>query len=131
MFESSKAPLNKWMLETFLMSSSKKGISAHQIGRTLSVSAKTAWFICRHIRAAMMVEPTAPLGGPGKVIEAEETYIGRKEADKRNSREMFGREAPVLTLVELEGEARSFHVANVTAKPLRPIIVKLASPSHT
>lgn len=130
-FERSKVPLNKWLLATYLMSSSKKGISAHQIGRTLGVTYKTAWFMCHRIREAMNPADPAPIGGAGKVVEVDETYVGGKESNKhRNKRaakmDVFGKKEAVVTLVERDGSARSFHVANVTSKTLRPIIVKTA-----
>lgn len=129
-FESSKVPLNKWLLATYLMSSSKKGISAHQLHRTLGVTYKTAWFMAHRIREAMNPADPAPIGGEGKVVEVDETYVGGKEANKhankRNSRDMFGRKEAVLSLVERGGRVRSFHVPRVTAKTLRPIIVQTA-----
>lgn len=129
-FERSKVPLNKWLLATYLMSSSKKGISAHQIGRTLGVTYKTAWFMCHRIREAMNPADPAPIGGAGKVVEVDETYVGGKEsnkhANKRGPRNPTGGKEAVVTLVERDGSARSFHVANVTSKTLRPIMVKTA-----
>ncbi|MFC3071043.1 IS1595 family transposase [Phenylobacterium soli] len=130
-FESSKVPLNKWLLATYLMSASKKGVSAHQLHRTLGVTYKTAWFMAHRIREAMNPTSPGPLGGHGKVVEADETYVGGKEANKhRNKRaakmDVFGRKEAVLSLVERGGAVRSFHVPNVTAKTLRPIIVKTA-----
>lgn len=85
-FERSKVPLNKWLLATYLMSSSKKGISAHQIGRTLGVTYKTAWFMCHRIREAMAEKSPAPMGGAGKVVELDETVVGGKERNKRLSK---------------------------------------------
>ncbi len=128
-FERSKVPLNKWLLATYLMSSSKKGISAHQIGRTLGVTYKTAWFMCHRIREAMTETNPAPLGGDGKIVEADETVVGGKERNKRLSKRnpknigAVGKQV-AFTLVERNGRARSFHVANVTGKTLRPIIVR-------
>ena len=128
-FERSKVPLNKWLLATYLMSSSKKGISAHQIGRTLGVTYKTAWFMCHRIREAMTDRDGAPMGGDGKVVEVDETVIGGKEKNKhvskRNPKNIgaVGKQI-CFTLVERGGRARSFHVANVSGKTLRPIIVQ-------
>jgi transposase-like protein len=78
-FESAHAPLNKMLQAAHLMCSSKKGISAHQLHRILEVQYKTAWFLAHRIREAMRTGDLAPLGGTGGVVEAEETFIGRKE----------------------------------------------------
>lgn len=81
-FERSKVPLHKWVLATHLICSSKKGISAHQLHRTLGVSYKTAWFMSHRIREAMGETPEAqgPMGGNGLTVEVDETYWGNKEA---------------------------------------------------
>lgn len=130
-FERSKIPLNKWLLATYLMSSSKKGISGLQMSRTLAVTYKTAWFMAHRIRAAMSVDGSTPMGGEGKVVEADETYIGGKEgnrhANKRNRSMTKDRKFPVVTLVERNGAARSFHVASVNAKTLRGVLVTTVS----
>lgn len=120
-FERSKVPLNKWLLATYLMSSSKKGMSAHQIHRMLGVTYKTAWFMCHRIREAMD-QDSGPLGGsPERIVEADETYVGGKSANRP-----FGTPIPVkrvvVTLVERDGKARSFHVANVHAATIRPLL---------
>ncbi len=121
-FERSKVPLNKWLLATFLLSSSKKGMSAHQIHRMLGVTYKTAWFMAHRIREAMKGNGSdGPLGGPDKVVEADETYVGGK-AKNRATRRPAPKKA-VVALVERDGHVRSFHVANVNAKHLRSLIV--------
>jgi transposase-like protein len=119
-FERSKVPLNKWLLAAFLMSSSKKGMSAHQIHRMLGVTYKTAWFMMHRIREAMK-DDGSPLGGPGKIVESDEAFVGGS-AKKR----LGGKVAPmkkVMTLVERDGRARSFHVANLNHNNIRGAIV--------
>lgn len=123
-FERSKISLNKWMLATYLLSSSKKGMSAHQIHRMLGVTYKTAWFMCHRIREAMK-QDTGPLGGPGRTVEADETYVGGK-AVNRAFRKPANKKAVVALVERIDtgtGNVRSFHVANVNAKTLRPLIV--------
>jgi transposase-like protein len=130
-FERSHIPLSKWLLAFRLMAASKKGVSAHQLHRSLDVTYKTAWFMAHRIREAMREENPAPLGGEGKTVEVDETYVGGKEqnkhANKRNKQYGAGVKEAVVTLVERDGHARSYHVANVTSKTLRPIIVQAVS----
>jgi transposase-like protein len=125
-FERSKIPLTKWWHATFLMNSSKKGISAHQLHRMLGVTYKTAWFMAHRIREAMNGKGGGPIGGEGKFVEADETFIGGKAKNRAYAKKL-PKKQHVMSLVERGGEARSFHVANITAKTLRPKIVKSAS----
>ena len=79
-FERSHIPLHKWLLAIHLLTSSRKGMSAHQLHRMLGVTYKTAWFMAHRIREAMKDDGSpAPLGGSGKVVEADELYIGKRE----------------------------------------------------
>ena len=120
--ERSHVPLHKWLLATHLMAASKKGMSAKQMERMLGVTYKTAWFLCHRIREAMDgATGNGPLGGGNKVVEADETFVGGK-ARNRAYRAPNPKKA-VVALVEREGQVRSFHVANVTAKQLRGLIV--------
>jgi transposase-like protein len=77
-FESSHIPLRFWLQAIFLMSSSKKGISANQIHRILGITLKSAWFMCHRIREAMapVAGGSEPLGSLGKIVEADETFVG-------------------------------------------------------
>src|SRR5258707_15737819 len=75
--ERSHIALHKWLQAFHLMTSSKKGISAHQRHRTLSIGYEAAWFMAHRIRESMRAGGLSPLGGGGKIVEADETYIGR------------------------------------------------------
>jgi transposase-like protein len=123
--ERSKIPLTKWLLAAQLKAASKKGISALQLSRMLNLSYDSAWFLTHRLNEACATKNPAPIGGENKVVEVDETYVGGKARNKA-----FGpppKKMAVVTLVERDGESRSFHVANVTAKTLRPLVVKTAS----
>jgi transposase-like protein len=119
--ERSHVPLNKWVLAYRLIASSKKGFSAHQLHRTLGVTYKTAWFMAMRIRESMRDIKPSPLGGEGKFVEADETFTGGK-AKNRAYKAPPPKEA-VMALVERGGKVHSFHVPDVTAATLKPIIV--------
>lgn len=87
-FERSRVPLNKWIMAFFLMNTSKKGISAHQLHRMLGVTYKTAWFMEHRIRESMSKEPVAGL--LKGTVEADETYIGGKEKNKHMNKRTKG-----------------------------------------
>src|SRR3954452_16331854 len=127
--ESSHVLLTKWALAFHLMASSKKGMSAHQLHRMLGVTYKTAWFLAHRIREAMREINPEQLGGEGKLVEADETFTGGK-AKNRAYASPPPKEA-VMALVERGGKVRSYHVPEVTAAPLKPIIVDaIATDSH-
>jgi transposase-like protein len=120
-FERSKVPLSKWWLAVHLMAASKKGVSAHQLHRMLGVHYQTAWFMEHRIREAMRSGGLLPpLGGAGKTVEVDETFIGRKkDVPKRSG---YAHKHAVLSLVERGGKARSFHVSGTSAKDVLPIL---------
>jgi transposase-like protein len=78
-FEASKVPMHKWLLASHLMTASKKGVSAHQLHRMLHVTYKTAWFMEHRLREAMATPNSSPIGGEGKIVEADEAYHGKRE----------------------------------------------------
>lgn len=135
--ERSHIPLTKWVLAYHLMAASKKGMSAHQLHRTLNIAYNSAWFMCHRIREAMCESSPAPLGGEGKIVEADETYYGKQETPQPRSRGRIpkptkaGHSGPadkraVVALVERGGEARAVYVPRVTAKNVREVLVKHA-----
>jgi transposase-like protein len=135
--ERSKIPLNKWLMAMHLMASSKKGYSAHQLHRTLGITYQSAWFLAHRIREAMAeTKGFAPMGGEGKIVEADTTYIGGKEKNKplgkRDRKKIGGMGKQIVhTLVERGGRARSEHIANIGGNTLRPLLVKHASRKST
>lgn len=119
-FEESHLPLHKWLQAIHLMCSSKKGISAHQLHRVLECTYKTAWFLAHRIREAMRSDDFTPMGGNGKTVEADETYIGRLRDVPVNKG--TAHKNIVLTLVERAGRARSFHVDSTSVARVIPIV---------
>ena len=104
-FERSHIPLHKWLLATYLMGSSKKGISAHQLHRMLGITYKSAWFMAHRIREAMGPAKGELMGGPGEIVEADETEISpsrkTRKPRSRKSNKKF------VSLVERGGRVRS------------------------
>ena len=131
-FESSHVKLHLWLQAIFLMSSSKKGISANQLHRTLGVTLKTAWFMSHRIREAMKSGGMGPLGGDGRIVEADETYFGPTEEEqprRKNAPPLVrkGNHGPrnkraVVALVEREGSVRTFHIARADKATVTKIV---------
>jgi transposase-like protein len=120
-FERSKVPLSKWWLAVHLLAASKKGMSSHQLMRMLGVTYQTAWFMTHRIREAMRAGGfLPPMGGEGAVVEADETFIGRKKGMPK--RRGYAHKHAVLSLVERGGKVRSFHVDGTKAADVVPII---------
>jgi transposase-like protein len=122
-FEDSHVPLSKWLLALYLLASSKKGVSAHQIHRMLGVRYQTAWFMMHRLRYAMSVEPMA--GKLRGVVEMDETYVGGKRKGR------FGRPGAddgqkrcVVALVERSGRARAFPMPRVTSENIHKAIAQ-------
>jgi transposase-like protein len=120
-YERSHIPLHKWVLAFRLMASSKKGISAHQLHRTLGIAYKSAWFMAHRIREAMRDDDPAPLGGKDKVVEADETFFGPGRDVFVNDRGWVKERGThtkmkVLTVVERGGKARSIKVETLTSE---------------
>jgi transposase-like protein len=129
LMERSKIPLNKWLFATYLLMASKKGMSTHQLSRMLGVSLKSTWFLMHRIREALPEAKTAgPLGGEGKIVEADTSYVGGKEKNKHRNKRKAGNiggagKQIVHSLVERGGRVRSQHIPNISGKTLRPILM--------
>jgi len=126
-FERSHVPLNKWLMAVYLLCSSKKGMSAHQLHRTIGVSYKTAWFMAHRIREAMKPGIINLMGGDGKVVEADEAYFGTAPGQKKRVGG-YGHKNKIVSLVERGGIVRSMHVATVTSKTLKPMLMNHVKP---
>lgn len=116
-FEASNLPLHKWLQAIYLMCSSKKRISSNQLGRTLGIQVRSAWFLSHRIREAMRTGSLVPMTG---IVEVDETFIGRKKGAP--VRRGGGHKHAVLSLVERGGEARTVHVENVKTRTVVPIV---------
>lgn len=118
-FEDSRIPISKWLLGIHLISSSKKGMSAHQIHRMLGISYKAAWFLMHRLRYAMKGGPLADL--MTGTVEMDETYVGGKKRGTRRGRPgPESHKTPVVALVERgTGRVRAFPMPRVTAENLK------------
>ena len=129
-FERSKIPLSKWLAALFLLTASKKGVSAHQVHRSLSISYKSSWFMMHRLREAMRSGGLLPpIGGEGKTVETDETYFGSIEPSQttisgKGKRIGIRRPAKraVLALVERGGQARTFHIAQADQNTVHTIM---------
>lgn len=132
-FESSHIPLHKWMQAAFLMVSSKKGISSHQLHRTLEVTYKTAWFMAHRLREAMKSGGLPPIGGEGETVQVDETYFGTIDALRGKTwaeKKGHSKKMSVVTLVN-KGKARTFHVETANAETIHRILRENVRPETT
>jgi transposase-like protein len=126
--ERSHIPLHKWLLAIHLMTSSKKGVSAHQLMRSLGLgSYRTAWFLAHRVREAMSDPDPEPLGGKGKTVEVDETYIGKPDSVFVNGKGWQNKRGTatkrkVLTMVERGGRAVSIKVDDLTIPTIKRIL---------
>ena len=125
-FESSHIPLRLWLQAIFLIASSKKGISSHQLHRTLGITLKSAWFMSHRIREAMKSSDTSFFGGDGGAVEVDETFIGRDFTKKPKGSKIgrgFEHKNKVFSLIDRKtGKARSMVVDNLKLATLLPIL---------
>jgi transposase-like protein len=144
-FEDTHIPLGKWLVAIRLMASSKKGVSAHQLHRTLKMTYRSAWFMAHRIRYMMAQEPMSGLLKLEGVIEIDETYVGGKAKNPHNrankarlkglsksesirlGKKFAPPKVPVVSLVQRGGGVRSQVMANVTAENIRQVLKEQVS----
>ena len=131
--ERSHIKLHKWMMGFYLMASSKKGVSSHQLHRSLDITYEAAWFMSHRIREAMRSgEFASQMGGEGEIVEADETYYGKVEEERPRNKYLppptkgrrtgpAGKRA-IVSLVERGGSVRSFHVAVADGETVSRIV---------
>jgi transposase-like protein len=137
--ERSHIALHKWVLGFHLMCSSKKGVSSHQLHRTLGITYRSAWFMAHRIRECMRnggLASAPPLGGKGKIVEADETYYGNIDKAKRRTETTSGRpftksgrtgpsnKRAIVALVERGGNVRTFHVPTADKATVTKIVTE-------
>ncbi|MFT5488769.1 MAG: transposase-like protein [Alphaproteobacteria bacterium] len=121
LFERSKIPLSKWLMATYLLCESKKGMSTRQLSRMLGVSVKSTWFMTHRIRESMRDSDLSPFGSGGGAVEVDETFIGRKQG--KPTRHGYEHKHKVLALVDRNtGKARSMVIDNLNTRTIRPIV---------
>lgn len=127
-FEESHIPLHIWLQAIHLICSSKKGISSHQLARTLDITVKSAWFLSHRIREAMRSGDFTPFGSKGGVVEADETFIGTdgdKPTKETRGKRGYGHKNKVLSLIDRDtGRARSFVVKDLSLSTIAPILLE-------
>ncbi|HEY1503738.1 MAG TPA: IS1595 family transposase [Stellaceae bacterium] len=128
-FEDSHLALRLWLQVIHLMCASKKGISTRQIQRLLNCSMKTAWHLTHRIRFAMEVDPSAgPIGGAGKIVEADEAFLSKSPRTKK--RPGYQHKIAILSLVERGGKIRSEVLDAPPSKgTIMPLIAKHVHPA--
>jgi transposase-like protein len=109
-FERSKIPLTKWLAALFLLTASKKGVSAHQVHRSLGISYKSTWFMMHRLREALRQGGLAPMGGAGKVVEVDETVIGKLEGAPKDTYSGHGQ----------QGRGRRSKLVSLIGRDVRP-----------
>lgn len=123
-YERSHIPLHKWVLATYLMSSSKSGMSAHQLHRMLGVTYKSAWFMSHRIREALTDDDLPPIGGDGESVQADETYFGQRDTVKKRTKKGRPSHSSKMSVVSLvnKGKSRTFQVERADSETISRIL---------
>ncbi|MDE2135009.1 MAG: IS1595 family transposase [Alphaproteobacteria bacterium] len=127
-FEDSHIAMRDWLTAIHLICSSKKGISANQLSRTLGITLKSAWFMAHRIREAFKPDRRqAPFGSEGGFVEMDETYYGNK-ADRPKNEPGVGHKHAVMALVERGGRIRSLYMPVMQKQDAHDVVRHHVSP---
>lgn len=126
LFGSTHIELKKWFMAIAIVCQAKKGISAHQLGRTIGVSTKTAWYLCHRIREAMHEDGAEPLEGP--IIEMDETWVGGRERGTKRGRPKNTSKQIVVGIRQRGGDVRFFHSPDIKSTTLARYMKENISP---
>ena len=134
-FEQSHVKLHLWLQAMLLLTSSKKGMSSNQLSRILGVTLKTAWFMAHRIREAMVDDDADPIGGGGKIVEVDETFLGQQQHVFRNGegwrvRSATGQLRKIVSLVERGGRAKSLVVKTLRKDEINRAMAEASRDSH-
>lgn len=127
LFHDSHLPLQKWFTVMALMCEAKKGVSALQVQRHIGTTYKTAWYLCHRIRKAMEELNAEPLGGAGKIVEVDETYLGGR-ITRKGIGAAKGAKVTILGIAERSGRVHLQKIDNAKAESIKPILKAKLSP---
>jgi len=126
-FEESRLELHLWFQAAHLMCSSKKGVSANQLHRTLGCTLKTAWFLAHRLREAMAQGSLNPFGSSGGAVESDETFLTRRRR-KGDGPLHKVRKMKVLTLIDRDTkQARSTVIVNLSQSTIMQVVERNVS----
>jgi len=118
-FEDSALGMDKWMIGVWLIVNAKNGISSYEVGRALGITQKSAWHMMHRVRRALHEKDTVQLGGEGKEVEVDETFVGGAarfmHADRRKrviTERGVKDKAAVIGILERGGKVRATAIPN-------------------
>lgn len=89
-FEESPIALDKWLIALWMLVNCKNGVSSYEVARVLGITQKSGWFVLHRLRLALQNRSLllSKAGGPGKEVEADETFVGGKAKNMHKSRKL-------------------------------------------
>jgi transposase-like protein len=128
-FEDSPITLDKWLVGLWMLVNCKNGISSYEVGRDLGLTQKSAWFMLQRLRLALQEKSIVRLGGSGKAVEVDETFIGglsrNMHADKRARRitaHGVKDKTPVLGILERGKKIRTTVLTDTKQRTLQGLV---------